>query len=338
MKWKLILLIVICGLPVIASGEPPGFTPGSRVLMDAHNCYPYGGKWADRMERALQTGTPLAIEQDLFWYTNPRTHQSQSLVTHGKPIQGREPTMRDYFFERIRPLMEAALKEGDHGNWPLITLNLDFKSDESAHHAEVWKLLKQYEPWISSAERTSDKQMVMPLRIRPLLVLTGEADSQERDFYDLVPLGGSLLVFGAVHPQAKDPMSPVEALVPQPANNYRRWSNNPWSVVEPGGQRKAGPWTTGDEDRLRQLVSRAHQLGLWIRFYTLNGLPDRDLRVNGWDKGYNFGSREKASLRWQAAIRAGVDFIASDQYEDLSALVKGGLASKSRFSQIPAGK
>ena len=131
------------------------------------------------MERALQTCTPLAIEQDLFWYTNPRTHQSQSLVTHGKPIQGREPTMRDYFFERIRPLMEAALKEGDHGNWPLITLNLDFKSDESAHHAEVWKLLKQYEPWISSAERTSDKQMVMPLRIRPLLVLTGEADSHE---------------------------------------------------------------------------------------------------------------------------------------------------------------
>ena len=109
-------------------------------------------------------------------------------------------------------------------------------------------------------------------------------------------------------------------------------------MVEPGGQRKAGPWTTRDEDRLRQLVSRAHQLGLWIRFYTLNGLPDRDLKVNGWDKGYNFGSREKASLRWRAAIRAGVDFIASDQYEDLSALVKGGLASKSRFSQIPAGK
>ena len=56
-----------------------------------------------------------------------------------------------------------------------------------------------------SAERTSDKQMVMPLRIRPLLVLTGEADSQERDFYDLVPLGGSLLVFGAVHPPGKRP-------------------------------------------------------------------------------------------------------------------------------------
>jgi hypothetical protein len=43
---------------------------------------------------------------------------------------------------------------------------------------------------------------------------------------------------------------------------------------------------------------------------------------NGWDKGYNFGSREKASLRWMAAIRAGVDFIATDQYEDVATLVR----------------
>ena len=109
-------------------------------------------------------------------------------------------------------------------------------------------------------------------------------------------------------------------------------------MVEPGGQRKAGSWAAQDEDRLQQLVTRAHQLGLWIRFYTLDGLRDRDLRVNGWDKGYNFGSREKASLRWRAAIKAGVDFIATDQYEDLAALVKGGVASKPRFPQIPMGK
>src|SRR5437879_3713957 len=119
-------------------------TPGSRVLMDAHNCYPYRGQWTDRIERALKTGTPLAIEQDLFWYTDPHTRQSQSLVTHGKPIHGNEPTMHDYFFERIRPLMEAALQQGDQGDWPLVTLNLDFKSDAAAHHSAVWKLAVQY--------------------------------------------------------------------------------------------------------------------------------------------------------------------------------------------------
>ena len=329
------LLIATCVLRGIEPGKPPAITPGSRVLMDAHNCYPYGGKWADRIERALKTGTPLAIEQDLFWYTNPHTHQSQSLVTHGEPIHGNEPTMRDYFFERIRPLMEAALKEGDHGDWPLVTLNLDFKSDESAHHAAVWKLLKQYEPWICSAERTSDKRTVMPMTVRPLLVLTGEADSQERDFYDAVPTGERLLVFGAVHPQKKN--APAEDLVLQAANNYRRWWNNPWSVVERGGQRKAGPWTAQDEVRLRQLVTRAHELGLWIRFYTLNGLVDRDLGLNGWDKGYNFGSREKVSSRWLAAIKAGVDFVATDQYEDLAALMKARVAQESPIPGTPAG-
>lgn len=318
-------LIVTCVVPAREPGTHAALTPGSRVVMDAHNCYPYAGQWADRIERALKTGTPLAIEQDLFWYTDPHTHRSQSLVTHGTPIQGDEPSMRDYFFEGIRRLMESALQKGDHGDWPLVTLNLDFKSDEALHHAAVWKLLKQYEAWICSA----DIRTVMSMRIRPLLVLTGEADSQERDFYDIVPLGNRLLVFGAVDTAGKNPMSAPEVMAPQAANNYRRWWNNPWNVVERGGQRKARAWTAQDEFRLQQLATHAHELGLWIRFYTLDGLPDRDLSRNGWDKGYNFGSREKASLRWMAAIKAGVDFIATDQYEDVAALVRSQGAERS---------
>ena len=35
-----------------------------------------------------------------------------------------EPLLRDHFFERIRPLVERALAEGDSSHWPLITLNL----------------------------------------------------------------------------------------------------------------------------------------------------------------------------------------------------------------------
>ena len=90
--------------------------------MDAHNCYPYFGWWADRIDRALSAGTPLAIEQDLFWYTNPRTGQGRSLVTHGAPSDGNEPNMRDYFFERVRPIVEGALHatamKGDAANNP----------------------------------------------------------------------------------------------------------------------------------------------------------------------------------------------------------------------------
>src|ERR1700748_1625206 len=67
--------------------------PGSRTLMDAHNCYPYFEWWGDRIDRALSAGTPLAIEQDLGWYTDPKTGKSWSVVTHGDPITGEEPTM-----------------------------------------------------------------------------------------------------------------------------------------------------------------------------------------------------------------------------------------------------
>ena len=71
--------------------------------MDAHNCYPYFEWWGDRIDRALSAGTPLAIEQDLAWHTDPKTGRSWSVVTHGEPTYGNEPTMEEYFFDRVRP-------------------------------------------------------------------------------------------------------------------------------------------------------------------------------------------------------------------------------------------
>ncbi len=98
--------------------------PGARTIMDAHNCYPYYEWWYGRIDRALSAGTPLAIEQDLYWYTDPKTGKSESLVAHGVPVSGHEPTMEHYFFDRVRPIVEQALKDGDHGDWPLITPTL----------------------------------------------------------------------------------------------------------------------------------------------------------------------------------------------------------------------
>jgi glycerophosphoryl diester phosphodiesterase len=102
------------------------------------------------------------------------------------------------------------------------------------------------------------------------------------------------------------------------ATNYRRWSNNPWSVVEEGGQIKAGDWTKADREKLEQLVKDAHKRKLWIRFYTLNGHAPELSATNGWTRSYNFGSLEAVQERWRAAIKAGVDFIATDQYEDFA--------------------
>ena len=294
--------------------------PGARVVVDAHNCSPYNGRWGDRIERALSVGTPVAIEQDLFWYTDPVSGKSHSVVSHGKHVDGTEPLMRDYFFERIRPIMEKALKDGNKGEWPLITLNLDFKTDEAAHHQAVWELLGQYESWLCTAERGANAAMLMPIKAGPLLVLTGEADTQERDFSQVVPVGGRLRVFGAVHEIGTEPSIAPEHMIAGPATNYRRWWNNPWRVVEKGGQFKAGLWTAEDAERLTALVQYAHAQNLWIRFYTLNGHPPELLATNGWERVYNFGSREAVEARWRAAIAARVDYIATDQYEDLAAV------------------
>src|SRR5690349_24414462 len=101
--------------PTAAPQAPPrtsAAAPGARVLLDAHNCYPDGGQWADRIERALSTGLPVAIEQDLVWFRDPRSGVSRSILSHGEPFTGTEPSLATHFFERIRPLVEQALRDG----------------------------------------------------------------------------------------------------------------------------------------------------------------------------------------------------------------------------------
>jgi hypothetical protein len=270
-----------------------------RVLLDAHNCYPYGGRFEDRIDRALATGIPVAIEQDLAW------HVDHSVLSHEVKTTGTEPLMKDYFFEKIRPIIEKELKEGDKNRWPIIVLNLDFKTNEPEHHRAVWKLLKEYEPWLTTAVRKKDPFKASKLDVKPLLVLTGNPASQEAVFHGEVPVGAKLLLFGAVL------VKPGE--MPGKATNYRRWWNNPWSVVEEEGQVKAGEWTEDDEKRLKKLVDHAHSRKLWIRFYTLNGIS-----APGLTESYNFGSPTAVQVRWKACIRTGVDFVATDQYQEFS--------------------
>jgi hypothetical protein len=325
MRRTLSLLVVFCHtLSLFAqSVSHDQSLPGSRSVMDAHNCYPYYEWWNDRIDRALSAGTPLAIEQDLHWYTDPKTGKSVSLVAHGVSMSGHEPTMEHYFFDRVKPVVEQALREGNHGNWPIITLNLDFKTEELQHLEAVWALLEKYQDWLTTAPKTSDPSKPQPLTVRPILVLTGESDAQQAIFYNKVRVGNRLLVFGAAHTHNQDPMAPPQVLEPEPASNYRRWWNNPWGVVERGGQQHADDWTTADNERLRSLVQHAHEQGLWIRFYTLDGATEKEESCNGWFKSYNFGSIAGAELRWHAAQQAGVDYIASDQYEQLGSFLRG---------------
>jgi hypothetical protein len=309
-----LFLIIITSLLACSQNTSTFLKPGSRTLLDAHNCYPNHGRWTDRIERALSCNFPIAIEQDLVWYTDSLTGKSWSIVSHGEPYLGNEPTMRLYFFERIRPIIEKALLEENSIKWPLITLNLDFKTNEPEHHKAIWKLLGEYEEWLCTAERVKDENDVQQLQIKPVLVLTGKNDKQKQTFFTNVYVGKKLRIFGAIQTVGDSVEVPPEEMALQKATNYRRWWNNSWSVVEK--DRFTNNWSNTEMKRLVSLVNHAHKLGLWIRFYTLNGYDMGESK--GWSAGYNFGSEERVKIRWEAAINAGVDFIATDQYEAFS--------------------
>jgi hypothetical protein len=296
------------------------WAPGMRSVNDAHNCYPYDGQWNDRIDRALSTGTPVAIEQDLNWYKPAGGDEGRVLVAHGGKLAGDEPDFETYFFRRIRPVVEAALKNPDHSQWPLITLNLDFKTEETEELLAVWAILERYHSWLTTAPRLDGKG-VAKLQVGPVLVLNGPSDEQQKIFYDAVPVGATLLTFGAVHTDMHSITAAPQMIEAEPASNYRRWWNNPWTVVEPMGQSKTGEWTAESDARLKALVAHAHSQGLWIRFYTLDGTTDQELKANGWYKQYDFADLNAARQRWKAAIAANVDYLASDQYEEVGKLI-----------------
>ncbi|HEX4266727.1 MAG TPA: hypothetical protein VHY36_02490 [Steroidobacteraceae bacterium] len=304
------------------------FLNHGQPVLDAHNCYPYDGRWNDRVQRALDSGFPVSIEQDLAWYVDPKSGKGRVVVSHTPNPTGREPTLRAYFFQQVRPIMEKALAANDRGEWPLIVLHFDFKDTRPAILKAVWQLLGDYQPWLSSAVKTGSPHELSPIDRRPILVVTEDSDAQAKVFYDDVPVGSRLRLFGSAHTQSPPPgANPAQAahweatvppgeLLRTSATEYRRWWNNSWRVVEEGGQTKAGAWTKADDRRLRSLTDYAHRQGYWIRFYTLDGFDAK--QDSGWDQSYNFGSMRRVIPRWRAAIAAGVDFIATDQYEALS--------------------
>jgi hypothetical protein len=337
------LCIVLCAVIALTTTVAGDAAPanGRRVFLHAHNCYPEDGRWTDRLARALATGVrPIAIEQDLVWSVDATTGRGRSVVSHGAPLSGIEPTLEAHFFAIVEPMLEQMLKEDRRDDWPLMVLHLDFKTNEPQHHEAVWELLGKYERFLTTAERVSDVSRVTPLDPKPLLVLTEAGADQQVTFHERVPIGARLRLFGTVPPppaptfpdgpneveRRRDAMLAWAAsadpavLIPSGATNYRRWTNHAWAIVERGGQAEAGAWTSADAKRLDAIVTRAHSLGLWIRFYTING-HSADA-AKGWSPGYNFGSLDAARARWRAAIDAGVDFIATDQYEEFAATLR----------------
>jgi hypothetical protein len=328
---NLLCLLALASLLGAQSPAPLDFLNHNHPVLDAHNCYPYEGQWSDRIDRALKSGFPIGIEQDIAWAADPATGKGRPVVTHTAKTTGSEPTLRDHFFEHVRPVIEKALAQNDRAHWPIIVLHFDFKSLDPTLLRAVWDLLGEYQDWITTAAQTSDPHQLAPFDAKPLLVLTEDADIQEKVFFRDIPKGVRLRVFGSAQTAKINATSreerqhlaatlpPDQLLIGKPTN-YRRWWNNSWDEVEEGGQTKAGEWTPASAARLRALVDHAHRLGYWIRFYTLDGFAPADDK--GWGAGYNFGTHERAEARWKAALDAGVNLIATDQYEDLRTFMR----------------
>ena len=322
-------LLLLLGTAV--GGQAAPSILGGRSLVHAHNAYPEDGRWRDRIDRAIATGqVPIVIEQDLAYA--PRNEPGdRTVVSHDATLQGSEPSLQQHFFDRVRPIMERALAARQAQQWPVMVLHLDFKTNEREHHRAVWDLLVKHQAWLTTAAADPDPMHVSDYTRGPLLVLTENGPGQERNFTEWAAASGKLLLFGSIPGpavrQTDDPAerariliaAPPHQLIPTAATSYRRWVNFPWMVIEDSGPTAAGDWTSQDEQRLQAVVGYAHQQGLMVRFYTLNGHPSADGR--GWSSGYNFGSIEAVRLRWRAAIGAGVDLIATDQYEELAALM-----------------
>jgi hypothetical protein len=334
--------VVLLGMLAAPPKDETWFAPGKRTTLLAHNAFPDGNKWTDRLDRALSAGTPSMIEIDLIWKKDSKTGQFRSYVSRPESFTGEELDMNHYFFPKVRPMVEKALKAGNRKDWPLIVLFLDIKDNAPEHVQELWNKAGEYEGWLTTAVKTSDPAKPSPLDLKPLMIVVNDkADStQEECFYNRLPVGGKLRIFGAAKTyspprsgkKGQPPSVDLSEIDPakyflEPAGNYRRWVARPWNLIEKGGVAKAGDWTPAEEQRLAAFATQAHKLGYLIGFYHLNGhAPDAG---KGWEEESNFGSLERAKIRWTAALKAGVDLISTDQYEEVAALIrKNGSAGR----------
>jgi hypothetical protein len=287
---------IACGLAVAAeAAEAPRPLPVS-----AHNCYPADGPGRRPLEEALALGIDN-IEIDVGW-----DDRSRRLIV-GHDAEPRPGKSYPEFEEYLVPALEAHWKAPRADGAPTV-LTVDWKTDHPDAVSRFKAFLDARPDWFSSAPKAAES----PLTRRRLTVcLTGSDLAKER--YDaLIPDGGTYRafrdrVFGLAAFEGD-----VTRYAPERASAYHRFLTFHWGAVERGGPPLAGSWTEEDAARLGALMDHLHKQGYRARFYTLNGHTGP---VGG---SYRLANDEAAHLRWREAAKAGVDWIATDEYADIS--------------------
>ena len=281
--------------------------PERPLPIGAHNCYPVNRADNPRLVEALALGIDN-IELDLGW------DEANDRLIVGHDATPRPGVRYPAFEATLSPALEAHWKA--HPPGPGVTptvLTIDFKTDEPAAVRQFKSFLDAHPDWFSSAPKAADS----PLTVRRLTVcLTGSEGA--KDAYDaLIPAGEPYRAFrDRVYGAGAKYEDAVDAYTPSPATAYHRFLTLHWSAIERGGPARAGDWSKVEAARLAALMQRAHELGYRVRFYCLNGHTGFAL------SGYRFPDDASARVRWRAAARAGVDWVASDEYPEIVAALR----------------
>jgi glycerophosphoryl diester phosphodiesterase len=253
-------------------------------LFNAHNCYPENGQHWDRLDRARQAGL-RAIEIDVAWSEGRR----RAVISHDQDLTGQEPTLEEYFWKPLLPELQR-LPRGQPG-WLLL---VDFKESRPELVREIFRDLDRRKRLLT---RFSDRVEYGPLTV----LLTGD-NAAIAAFERMSPRGRPYLAMGNREPPGREYRDDVAGYFPQPATPFYRVFNFEWAHIEPDrAARRTGPLTPAARDRLRALAETARRQGYWLRTWTLNAST--------------FGGQEALLERWRAAREAGVEMIATDEYE-----------------------
>ncbi len=289
-------------LPLLLVALAP--EPARPLPVSAHNCYPIDRSDNPRLVEALALGIDN-IELDLGW----DAEKKQLIVGHD--AEPRPGVAYPGFEATLIPALEAHWKEHPPGkNVAPTVLTIDFKTDSPQAVARFKAFLDDHPDWFSTAPKAD----VSPLTERRLTVsLTGSEPA--KDAYDaLVPPSGTYRAFrDRVHGMGAKYEDDVAAYIPAQATPYHRFLTFHWMAIEKGGPALANDWTEAESGRLSSLMRLAHDRGFRVRIYCLNGQTGNLL------SGYRFPSALAARIRWLAAARAGVDWIASDEYREIVA-------------------
>jgi hypothetical protein len=275
--------------------------PGPPMPVSAHNCYAENRTDNPRLVEALALGIDN-IEIDLGWDE-----------AAGQLIVGHDASPRPgVAYPRLEPSLVPALE----AHWSTrrpdkapTVLTIDWKTGRPEAVRQFREFLDAHPDWFSSAPKAADS----PLTVRRLTVCFSGSEAA-KDAYDaLIPPGGTYRafrdrVFGAGAKYEPE----VASYIPGPSTAYHRFLAFHWSAIERGGPDQAKEWSQDEANRLRALADLAHRRGFRVRIYCLNGhsgIPRA---------GYRFSDDEAARIRWLAAASAGVDWIATDEYQDIA--------------------